>query len=760
MNEISIYISFVVAILAIAYPILFQVVTKLDEKYFSILIVDLFHEERVRKLFSIFLISSLISILIWTFKIPPIIRVDGFNFFIENSASIAVLISTILLITSFFLFVNKILIYYRPSKFIIYLMNKHKKKNSDEKKSVELLYFKAIADVLIQSIRQQNEKIARTISDFINGEFQKHREKFYKRTVEYPFDYYEITYRTTEEIALLKINKLSFLENDTVGGLWLLGELKGYMISEKTYYWLWKNIITALKYEKDDMIINYWQRAHNFISYKLGPIETEYSEDFEITNNEVTSKRNEERKRFLEFHYALGGLLLYKERYDCLARIFNYTICFPPKYELLPEKMGEIIEMYIQFRDPYEMNYRSISQRYYFPEVEGLNADGIIKMWICKYLAILFLRQYTIFPHLITMKPLELPAIPETQREKKFWIDHLEYFSQLVGDNLENSKLINKLRFEFIAQKWCKENEKLYPFEFLNKLKKKVTEEYEKTKIEQTISKNKLDKFIGSTNNILTRTTKLYDKINNAEIIKLEYDKWYCIGEKAIVDKSAFSDDQDSNWTNYDSFFAENISEKYQKTISETFFIKKSISYLIKREEIFDAIDNLKINNKDYLIVGFGQHLPYYIDSLAITGLTEEKYKDIDIVNYPVCHYELTGESFFILKKSDLPKILYKKIEDTEIEKYSLALINEDINLYASIIDLNQSYKLKEELASSAPKRDLNKSILISIAFITEIRWKKNIEVIQIRSFSQYRERGLPNKLADVKAIQEQKKSD
>jgi len=69
--------------------------------------------------------------------------------------------------------------------------------------------------------------------------------------------------------AFLKINRLSFLENATVGGLWLLGEFKDHMISESTYRWLWRNLITALKYEKENMVVNYWQRAYHFIKYNL-----------------------------------------------------------------------------------------------------------------------------------------------------------------------------------------------------------------------------------------------------------------------------------------------------------------------------------------------------------------------------------------------------------------------------------------------------------------------------------------------------------
>ena len=80
MDVISICVLFIVAILGIAYPILFQVVAGLDEKYSSILILNLFNGEKVKKYFNIFLFTSLISIIIWIFRQPPRIEIEGLKF--------------------------------------------------------------------------------------------------------------------------------------------------------------------------------------------------------------------------------------------------------------------------------------------------------------------------------------------------------------------------------------------------------------------------------------------------------------------------------------------------------------------------------------------------------------------------------------------------------------------------------------------------------------------------------------------------------
>ena len=73
-------------------------------------------------------------------------------------------------------------------------------------------------------------------------------------------------------------------------------------------------------------------------------------------------------------------------------------------------------------------------------ETEGLIADYLIKKWICEYIGLLFIRQYSIQPHLITMKPLELPSLPKNQTEKKVWLNNIEFMGYpIITRNFTNS---------------------------------------------------------------------------------------------------------------------------------------------------------------------------------------------------------------------------------------------------------------------------------------------------------------------------------
>lgn len=748
----SICVSFIVAILGIAYPILFQVVSRLDEKYSTNLIIDLFNKEKTRKLFLFFLISSLASILIWAIKTPPLFKINGLNFFINNSALLILSLNTIALIVFFFLFVEKILVYYTPTKFLKYLMKKHNKTNDVENQ----VYFKAISDVLIFSIKQQNQTIAKTISDFMYSAFQKVREENKGKAVEYPISYYEVIYKAIEELCFLDNNKLKFLEYRTAGAIWLLGELNNNRVSETTYTWIWRNLLLAISYKKDDMVMDYWKNAHQFYSYQLRQIIPKYSyNSFETQNKEEIKIRDEERRRFLEFHYALGGLLLYEKRYDVIGRAFKYTTSIPPRYELLPLAMGEVFQTFIQFRDPYETKYSWISHSYGFPNLDGLNSDGVIKYWITKYTALLYIRQYSIQPYLITMKPLELPKAPDEQGEKKKLIENLDFFEKLVNEVLQETELMEKAKLGFINKDWIEENKLPDPIELIHQYKSQLEKAFEKIEVEQDVSPTKLEQVKESSIPIISEALKKYNCIRNDSIVRESFNNWFIHGERAVMEKNAFSDNNDVYNLNFDSFLASHIAKKFKHGISETFFYTKSDKYLLNISDVFKGIDKLKINSSDYVIVSFGNNLSYIKDQYSIDDLSDNKYKDIEIINFQESNHLIAGESLFILRKTDLPNIIYRDLDAKQIEKYTLELIDDEIKLYLSVINLNKNEELRNELKSSHQDKDLNKSVLLNLSILTEIRWKKGIKNIMIQVNTPYSERGMPNSLKDVKEIKE-----
>ncbi|MCM5530254.1 hypothetical protein [Parasegetibacter sp. NRK P23] len=621
------------------------------------------------------------------------------------------------------------------------------------KKKIESVdYFVAVSDLLFYSIKNQNEKLAKTIASFMYDTFKKFRDQHHGNEIEYPIAYYELVSKTIEELAIQRNRRFTFLEHRTAGSVWLLGEFTDSKISEATYRRIWNNFILALKYERDDYIIYHWEHAFQYASYSLKPISLEHSEKppFDVLNQEEIDQRKKERDRFLEFHYALGGLLLYKSRYKCIQRAFQYTQSIPPRYELLPETMSEVFRLYFYFRDPYEMRIPWINQRYYFPETGGINSDAILKSWICKYIAVLFLRQYTIVSYLVYMKPLEYPVLPKKQSEKREWIDNLDYFKKLVDDILKNKELLDTLGFSFISDEWCEENNYPKPLEFIEKVKQDTIASYEGTLINQPVSDVKVEKFKNTTANILSPLLDKYEAINNNENLTGDLTKWYVNGQSHIIDKSGLADDQDADHINFDSFLPESFSNKLKEEIPEIFFRVTTQRYLLNEHDIIPAISGLNISVDDYIIVSFGVEIKKLIEESKLEFLNK-----IEVIEFGFRNYHLVGDSIFILNKKHLPKLKYNNIPDDEIQKYSLKEAIRKYNVYISVVDLNLASELRDTLEESSDGKDLRKSVYMAIFIHLEVQWQKDLSCIQIQKVSAYRERGIPNNLSDIKPIDE-----
>jgi hypothetical protein len=745
--HIDAYINTVIALLGVAYPLLLQVIARLDEKYSSDKIVELFDKEWESKAFPYTLYSSLIFIVIWSLKLPPLIEIEGFDFFIEHSASLLVAFNATLLVIFFFFFVRKILIYYTLTKFIPYLIRKHEKTEPD------LKYFSALSDLLLQSIKTQQTTYSRTLSDFFHTEFRRVRDMYTNEPVVYPESYYETVYRAIEELAIIKEKRNYLLEHRTSGGVWLIGEMQGKEISETTYVWLWRNLLLAVRYQQDDLVVNHWETCHQYYAVSMPYIHGDYdiaAGSFQVSNQEVVNKRIAERKRFIEFHYALGGLLTYRERYACIKRLFSHTQSQPPKYELLPESMYEIFQFYFEVRDPYDRKYSWISHRYPFPELSGLNADYVIKEWIMSYLAILFLRQYMLISHFITMRPLDFPPTPATQVEIKQWIDGLDYFKKLVSEHLQNTELLKTLNLDFITPEWCEENHQLFPINFIENFKSNLENAYHENALNLPLSNEKIQQFDDATRIVIESAFKRLQVISSdTEIPEDNSDKWFVNGQRMLQSKDAFSDNPEVHHLEFDSFLGSVVARSLNQGLGEILLRKVTKSYLLKPDDFFKAIDRIA-TDESFVIINFGIKLDYFISQVKVPELSNDKYKNIRIFSFDGSH--MVRDSMFILKRSDLPNISSRQIAEDVIAKYALRKISDNLNLYTNVIDLSKtSEEIFNENKQNKSDNDLRKSVLLLIIFSAEFKWKKNIEVIQLRQYSEFFQRGLANKLDDVK---------
>jgi len=722
----------IIAVLGVAYPILLQVISRLDDKYSSVRAVALFEQEPARKWFEYFLISSVAAVIIWFLKIPAptssFATPGWLRLALANSALGLVFLTTIGLLVFFFLLTRKTITYYNAQKLTAYLQAQYQKNRKREQ------YFEVLSDIFLAAVAARNSPLTTGIATFLSDEFTEKRSQE-EVAVIYPRAYYWLTYRTTEELAQLGNRKNKGLVHLATGGGWLLGGHRHHIISEDTYSALWNNIIIALEYGQEDMVYEYWRTAHQYIQFELATIAREYEEnDFSLraTNQQAVTFREQERARFLEFHYVLGALLLYSGKRDLLRRLFDYTNSQPPRYLLLPAYMTDIFLRFVGIREP-SAGLLPIDTRYSFPNEAGLAAEPLITKWIFTYLAVLFLRQYTLDTYLMWDKPLDYPDLPEGQPAKKSWLDAMGLFRNYITQVLQDRELLQKLRLDFITEAWCTEQGIDYPLDFLATVESRLRASYEVGAVELVLSREKINKFYVDSGRLLESAAESVLRLAMPDGGRAFQENRYLRGQQIVVDKDQFSSTPEVAHLHYSTFFATAVVFELKRNVAGLFARNSSATYRVREQEIFVALDKLAIGS-DYLIINLGLNLSYLATEAQLEGWQPDSYQGSEILDFRV---DALSDSLFIMRRSELPTISLLPPDPAAIEKYGLQEISQQFRLYASVLDANSiSSDIAAEVLNGRfgkfNEKDLKSQALQIIWLLLEVKWEQGAKLVQL----------------------------
>lgn len=747
-------IPMIIAIFALAFPLLFQTASRIDDKYNSTLLIKVFRKDWICKWFVYTLWGALICCGLWILQLPRFIDCGKvINIFIDNSAFILLLVSTVVFVIMTICSMWLMYVYYMPDKLLERLIKQYHKTNATEEKE---LYFESISKILFYSIQKEGEPLARQLQDFYCNEFISYRKDKENCIVEYPTYFYNVMFDANECLCRRERKSISWYNGSFYD--FFIDEFQHTIISDNTFIFIWKCLRQSIFYQKDEFIFSYWHKAHQYMNFWLEPIYPKYDKNFNTTNQSDVDRRNVERDRFLEFHYALGGLLMMKQKFTLINQLTSWTNQTPPKYVLVPETMEEVIKMFMEVEQKGGyMNPFYYEQKYPFPDISGVNANNIIKMWIKRYIAILFLRQYTLHEYFVYSRTLEMPNPPQTLPEKRKWIEELDVLKRFVIDYLSDTSCLKSLNLEELSSpKWFADNNKPKPEELIENLKSKVEYSAEQKKANQKLDPKKIEQLNDATKKILTRCFDYYEQLFRNHIADSEPHKSLFYGGRyEISDKMAFAEDQDMGYANFDSIYAEIIATEFRHNMPSVFRVYyKTTYYILAEKDIFLAIDNLQLDCQKFTIVSVGVNLySYKSNGVTTEGNGLWKYNGIPIVELGNTQIDAVNNSLFVMQNEDLPCIQHNEINEGIKNKYGLNLIDDKYHIYTNVIDLHENSVIQNEVREKTNIQDLDKSVLVCVDVNTEVRCKMDAKCIQLKVFSQFDNIGNPNNPNDVKNI-------
>lgn len=746
------FIPIIIALTAIAFPLLIQSISRIDEKYDSTNLVKIFYRDDKSKAYLLSLILAILSIPIWFFAKPRMWDFGMFNELIDSSSFLIIGLCTLFLIYNLFSIAYQIFIFYQPDKLLEFLISKYKRATDQKFKTN---YFIAISDILYFSIRNPNDKIARRLVEFLAEVFIEARKEKTNEEIKYTPEIYECIFEANEQLCLRAKKTISFYNDSTLLDL-LVDSYQRTSISEETYIVIWRCLRQAVERNRNDIVMSYWGTAHQHISMFLPKIFNQYNDEGQVINQDAIDKRDTERERFKEFHFVFGGLLLYLNKNVLLKEIMLYTNQEPPKYSLVPETLTEVIDRFMSMPEWF-LNPLYYEQRYGFPEIYGIRKESIIRMWIKKYYALLFIRQYTLHNYHYGRTVLDVPEVPNSIRELRSWEDKLEVLKKHVSEILNNQSLLETIGYGHINENWFTENDKSRPTEIIEKLKEKAKLKYEQKKQEQPVSEEIENQFKRQSKKIIAGSLSIYDNVFSKKELDSYSNKLFINGTYQLMEKAGFAAEQDVSYLDADTYVAQTVAANIHFKLTGLFARLATQTYSLNREDIFPAIERMNVDLNKFQIISFGLHLPYFIDSLRIKDLeyngTDFLFKGNKIICLDTRVNEVVRYSLFLVRKEELPVLKFNTISPDELEKYELVELDNETHLSASIIDLNIRKDLRDEISKTKDDTELKKNVLACIAISIEINWNTITSCIQLKPFDQFSERSKPMNLAEIKPI-------
>ncbi len=766
-------IAFIPGLLSISYPLIIQTISRLNDQYKSTHIIDRFKKEPRHKWFLWSLISSVFVTLLCVTQFKQFIFLD---FLLIVNLLLAFFFNIRLLLT--YLSGKDLFSFYSKRLDIADISKYQGKQKLIRKKKLEILnIWHSIVDLYVYAITGRDRKLQEDIRQkFIANAFAfiKYADQRGQEIVLFPTEMYNSTY---DIIATFIRNKDDHYHQNIeffVGNAFFTGDYENkQFLHQQTYQGIWNNLFLLVENDRDDKIYRYWESAHQYCRYNLETLRVQYNDDFEETNEskEFRNKLAAHKTSFVQLHTFLGAYLMYKKRYKALFRVWFFTQSQPPSYVLVPDTMAEIFKLYFSYlgSDVFDHGF---TIPYFFKDIEfdAMNGRMDVKSIGRNYLTLVFLKQW-LTPFHYGYSRLTIPQLPVEQSDKKYWQENLAHFRKKVEEFISDTDVMRELKLDWINPAECKKRGLPHPLDFLDELEQALKDGFRETLNNLELDEDLMKQFDERTVVAIRNAHDMFSRIAGKDVAANERDPvsdtmQVIRGERTAIDKEALVKNSSESYFGFDNFLGSKIKSDYCGHISIKFSSNTTVSYQVKRELFFDAVDRLKLKADEHAIIAFNVDIEYLKESGQIdfqdhTGDEDYKYKGIPIytfdVNVPFAEYTL-----YVLRKVDFPMIKHKDWKDLEglsedVKKWweNLEIIDEPLKIYRKFTELDKNQELlnrylEQQVRSEAELRNM---VDINVDFLAYCWFKKGVRIVSLRATDAFQEGGIQNALDEIQTF-------
>ena len=280
---------------------------------------------------------------------------------------------------------------------------------------------------------------------------------------------------------------------------------------------------------------------------------------------------------------------------------------------------------------------------------------------------------------------------------------------------------------------------------FIDVLESSIEEAIEDARLNADIDYEKEWEFYEKSKGAIVGALEKFDSIQNSEK-DFEGEPTISFGVNGTMNlfqKSAFTTG-DIPHLNADTILSQQIVyQNINYYIPNAFLSARKKRYLLRKEDLVKGIEKLGFDTDTDIMVAMNLNV-YGID-------------DFQKIEEYITRVPSTGlkNVLFVLPKADLPILKHKELEVSEQQEHQLGILDDDRKIYGSLIDLTQDANAnqREKWKNSNIDFATDLKVQLTIAFITEVAWKANANVVQINIETSLKEQGIVNELSDIEKL-------
>lgn len=280
---------------------------------------------------------------------------------------------------------------------------------------------------------------------------------------------------------------------------------------------------------------------------------------------------------------------------------------------------------------------------------------------------------------------------------------------------------------------------------FIDVLESSIEEAIEDARLNADIDYEKEWEFYEKSKGAIVGALEKFDSIQNSEK-DFEGEPTISFGVNGTMNlfqKSAFTTG-DIPHLNADTILSQQIVyQNINYYIPNAFLSARKKRYLLRKEDLVKGIEKLGFDTDTDIMVAMNLNV-YGID-------------DFQKIEEYITRVPSTGlkNVLFVLPKADLPILKHKELEVNEQQEHQLGILDDDRKIYGSLIDLTQDANAnqREKWKNSNIDFATDLKVQLTIAFITEVVWKANANVVQINIETSLKEQGIVNELSDIEKL-------